>query len=720
MKASGSESRVTVFVTILMLFFVVSLFLVVVVATTNYVQSSGTADDVAADTFASTLDRVNERRISFFAPLGLTTNLLLDDPEFRKGPSSAGSRDALIRIGLPVLRRTPHLSGFYEGDEQGNLVQLLSLPPADQAYIDQMGGPRGTRFAIRSVLPDETGQRRETWQFLDEELKELGMRRLETTTANPSARPWYKAAAEQPGRMARTVPYLFGNNVEIGITFANAFEGGVLGADVTIDGLLNYVHTIVGASTRGIYVAFDPSDHVIIHSDPDRMFKRTGDGVSATVVSASVDDLEDPVVREALGKFRRDGPYRLAHIDSGAEPYLATVVPQLGATSGESFFVLYAVPLADMEGFLKGAAERSLFAGLVVFLLFLPVILYIARSISRPLSRLSVEAQAIQSFQLDEPIAMRSSVHEIGVLINSMSHMKGTIREMSKFVPKSLVKDILDTDHLVKVGGETRRLSLLFTDVKDFTPIAESVGAEELMSSMSEYFEELVSLIIREGGTVDKFVGDAIFAYWNAPLPLERHEHAACITTLKCYKVTTRLNARWTSEGRQPWVTRFGVHVGDVVVGNVGSSDRVDYTAVGNAVNIASRLEGLNKFYGTGILVSGEIASVCADEFLFRYIDRSLPKGAGTPLDIFELLGSLRGGDEFEASPERHRLVREWNAFYEVYATRDWVRALYALETFSAAFPTDAVAEIYLDRIIEFIVKPPEADWDGIKRFRQK
>jgi len=169
-----------------------------------------------------------------------------------------------------------------------------------------------------------------------------------------------------------------------------------------------------------------------------------------------------------------------------------------------------------------------------------------------------------------------------------------------------------------------------------------------------------------------------------------------------------------------PWHTRFGVHVGDAVLGNVGSSDRIDYTAMGDTVNIAARLEGLNKYYGSSILVSGQIAAVCSNEFLFRHVDRSQPKGVGHPLDIFELLGTNDGSDEFHVTPAMTKLVQDWDSVYDVYASRDWLRALDVLEAFADEHPEDVLAGIYLDRVVGFLLEPPPESWDGIIRFSKK
>jgi len=520
-------------------------------------------------------------------------------------------------------------------------------------------------------------------------------------------------------RQARSPPpYIFATTSQPGMTIARAFAGGVIGVDVTLDRLMAYVRS-VRSNEKHRFLAFDDQNRLLAHFDLDQMFKPLRPGDAQSIELATTADLTDPVAREAVQLFMRRGPYRMADLDIAGTEYLATVVRQV-ARDGGVFFVLYAAPLSDFQGTLADAAARSIPAALLIFILTLPAIVYLAHSISKPLAKLSGEAELIRSFQLEDPIKMESRVREINTLIRSMSGMKSTIREVSKFVPKALVKDILESENEVAVGGQTRRVSLLFTDVKDFLHIAEGVPAESLMVNLSEYFEELASLIIKDNGTVDKFIGDAIFAFWNAPLPVDRHEHVACATAVKCRRASRQLNERWIEKGLPPWHTRFGVHVGEAVLGNVGSSDRIDYTAIGDTVNIAARLEGLNKYYGTGILVSRQIADICSDEFLFRRIDRSQPKGAGKPLDVFELLGLIDGPEEYRVDPADAKLVRDWNEVYEVYASQDWLRTLDALEAFAAEHPEDVVAGIYLDRVIEFLLEPPPDNWGGIIRFSKK
>ena len=716
MRASRpARPRFSLFVTILTLFLLVAVLAGTAVTIASYLWARDVAMSVATDTFKAAIDRINQDRLEFFAPAYQITGFPRNDPSFRQG---TGSNEAALQLMKSGLIFNPQISAIYVGHENGDYLQVLSISDAEKSFIAQLGGPPLTRFAIQSIRADGNGVRHQTWRFLDDSRQQIGLLAGRVVTYDPRLRDWYRDARSKPQDVIRTPPYLFATTSQVGMTLARAFESGAIGVDITLDRLMVYVRS-VRRNEQHRFLAFDEDKRLLAHFDPQRLFKHAVPGDPASIRFATTADLTDPVVLEALQRFTRDGAFPLASFDVAGTGYLATVVRQV-ARDGGVFFVLYAAPLSDFQGTLADAAKRSLPAALLAIIFTLPAIIFLARSISNPLSRLSREAELIRSFKLEAPIRMRSTVHEINTLIRSMSGMKSTIREVSKFVPKALVKDILESEGVVKVGGKIRRISILFTDVKDFTPIAQGMPAETLMVSLSEYFDELASLIIKESGTVDKFIGDAIFAFWNAPLPVARHEHAACMTALKCSAALKHLNARWIEKGYAEWHTRFGVHVGEAVLGNVGSSDRIDYTAIGDTVNIAARLEGLNKFYGTRILASGQIAGACSDEFLFRRIDRTMPKGASNVLDIFELVGMIAGPDELRVTPKQQALIVNWNKFYDLYEARDWSRAFEVLKAFIIEYPDDFVAEVYIDRVGELLKVPPLASWDGVTRFEIK
>ena len=711
------DQSLTIFVTIFGLFLVVSLVTGASIALTNYFQLRSSATQVANETFQNTIDRIDEKKESLFGVLILFAELFADSPAVkREGATMEGLLSALLR-GLTL---NPHVLEVYAGYENGDYYQIFSFLEEDANIIEGLDGPDSTRYAVHEIALQDDGTRKESWRFLDNDQNELSYRENYSPSYDPRVRGWYQAARADSGQTVRTAPYVFAISPEVGMTFGKSFdgpEGGVFAADITLDRFSSFLKSIRPNALHKILV-FDDQMRSLAHPNADEVLKRTGQGDDLLLEPAKVTDLSDPIVQETVALFNTDGPFHLESFSLDGVEYLASV--EMFEYGEQSDYVLYAAPRSEFEGRIAEAASSGLLAGILVILLSIPFVFILTRTISKPLAGLSDEAALIQSFNLDSPITLKSYVRELDTLIGSMINMKKTMRSISKFVPKALVRDILQSGDTVEVGGERRHLSLLFTDVKDFTPISDSMEPEDLMLNMSEYFEDLVGLIIDQGGTVDKFVGDAIFSYWNAPLPIDRYEYLACYTALECRYASEQLGQRWAEEGRLRWNTRFGVHAGDAVVGNVGSSDRIDFTAIGDTVNIASRLEGLNKFYGTSILVSGQIVKACERDFLFRHVDSSLPKGAGSPVEIYEPLGTTDPNSNFAATPEHFAFVAEWDVAYRAYIRRDWVSAFDAMDAFAAKHPNDGVARVYLDRITEFLLEPPAKEWDGIMRFSQK
>jgi adenylate cyclase len=207
-------------------------------------------------------------------------------------------------------------------------------------------------------------------------------------------------------------------------------------------------------------------------------------------------------------------------------------------------------------------------------------------------------------------------------------------------VPKELVRRVVDNSISTELGGVRAEISLVFTDVRDFTTIAESADPDILMHQTSRYFSALTEAFLAEGGTIDKFIGDAVMVFWNAPNPQPDHVERACRAALAARLACQKLNSQFEAEGLKPFFTRFGIHVGDAVVGNLGSNERMNYTALGNTVNLAARLEGLNKQYGTEILVSEAVYLRAQHCFDFKAIGAVIAKGMTKETRVFELVGA--------------------------------------------------------------------------------
>ena len=212
------------------------------------------------------------------------------------------------------------------------------------------------------------------------------------------------------------------------------------------------------------------------------------------------------------------------------------------------------------------------------------------------------------------------------------------IWSFARFVPKEIVRRVVDNSISTELGGVRQEISIVFTDIRGFTTIAEFADPDVLMHQMSRYFTALTDAFLAEGGTVDKFIGDAVMVFWNAPDPQPDHVERACRAALAGQKAAEQLNTRFEAEGLPPFYTRFGIHVGEAVVGNLGSAERMNYTALGSPVNLAARLEGLNKEYGTSVLVSEDVYARVRHRFKFRAIASVVAKGMTTETRVYELV----------------------------------------------------------------------------------
>jgi adenylate cyclase len=382
---------------------------------------------------------------------------------------------------------------------------------------------------------------------------------------------------------------------------------------------------------------------------------------------------------------------------------------------GEDAYVALAVPVDEVLGPLARSARQTLLVSLAVVLAFLPVVYLAAGAISAPLRRLTGEIAGLQGFDVKSTPPERSRIAEIQDLAQALAASKSMLGAFAKYVPKNLVRQIVASGDEPRLGGERRPLTVFFSDVKDFTTISEQVAPERLMEFTSEYLEGLVNVILEHHGTVDKFVGDQIMAYWNAPTPNPDHVADGCRAILACRDWSNAQNERWAREGTPVLYTRFALHLGDAIVGNVGSSDRMDYTVVGATINLGSRIEGLNKIYGTQVLITHPVAQAVGAQFVHRPVDRVLPKGAVHPLDVHELVGLLAGVDARQLAR-----CKAWSAFYARYLGRNWAACARELEAFVAQFGEDTLTRIYTERLRAFKATPPPADWDGVMRYSTK
>ena len=298
--------------------------------------------------------------------------------------------------------------------------------------------------------------------------------------------------------------------------------------------------------------------------------------------------------------------------------------------------------------------------------------------------------------------------------------MRMSMRAFSKFIPKVLVAKLLRTNQTVKIGGKLKRVTLLFSDVVNFTSVSESYPPEKLVVHLSEYFEEVTQIIMKANGTIDKYIGDAVMAFWGAPIVDKDQALNACRAALALQHRLGNLNRQWAVEGKPVLETRVGIHTGDVIVGNMGSSDRMNYTALGDTVNLAARLEGTNKMYHTSIIISEEVLSEVQDHVLVRPVDLVAVKGKTRGVKIYELVGIFQDDPALLPSEAQVNYCKLFSKAFQLYLERRWDAAISLLEDIKGHYGEDYTTTLYLERCNTFKENPPPEDWDGVVHLTEK
>jgi adenylate cyclase len=289
-------------------------------------------------------------------------------------------------------------------------------------------------------------------------------------------------------------------------------------------------------------------------------------------------------------------------------------------------------------------------------------------------------------------------------------------RAFQHYVSPAVVDLLLRDPSRLKLGGEECTVTVLFTDLEGFTAFSEHLGPEDVRARLSEHFSEMVEALLEERATLDKFIGDSVMAYFGAPLPDEAHVRHACRAALAMQARMAALNARWTGDGTMPRVRmRVGVNTGNVVAGNMGTSTVFNYTVIGDTVNLASRLEGVNKAYGTGIIVGERTRAQAGDDFVFRELDAIRVQGRAQPVSIHELIG-LSG----QVDPRRAQVLTAYAHGLACYRAQQWDGARRAFAAALALDPDDKPSAILLKRVDEYEATPPGDGWDGVYGMRSK
>lgn len=614
----------------------------------------------------------------------------------RHGVFRGDAPDSITAVMRALMRHHAQFSAFTVVTEKGIVLQVHRMPDASLSSSLSVPAPGG-----RSTL----------WSHDSEAWRDVYPGGFEpaATAHDPRRTPWHEAALrtrELSWSPVHELPYGQG----LGVTCAMPIIPGdprgpiryVAAIDIPLRDLAYFLGDQVGDGISA-FVADDEGRLLLAPVARAEAAPRAGDSVVARM---------SPRDRDAWDAIRAggDGGQEFFFLETPAGSYLGLRFSIRGETPWD--WTIHV--LADQELFMAEAVRQLRRSFLLVLLITAAAIglaAVVAGRFTAPLTALATDMKRVERFELDGAPTVASRVREILEIHGAYERMKTGIRSFRKFVPEDLVRDLLECGQEARLGGERRALTVYFSDIADFSSEAERLSPEDLVEHLSRYFTRMSETIRAHDGTIDKYIGDAVMAFWGAPGALTNHAEPAARAALA--NMRSGGDAA-DSAGAPRFATRIGLNTGEVIVGNMGSPQRLNYTVIGDAVNLASRLEGLNKQYGTRIIVSEATRSALGAEFVTRKLDLVTVKGKERPVAIHELVETA---DRITA--DDRVFLERWDRALGLYESRDWSRALEAF-TSCAEARDDLASRLYRDRCRRFLEEPPAADWDGVYRWKTK
>lgn len=619
---------------------------------------------------------------------------------------------------MEALNEFPQIDAFYNGDEKGNTL-IVGRIGLNRVYVFSEDTPLPNdalyfvRKINRSVIPSQ-----EVRYYYNQQGEQVA---AETNPVNPGfdprTRPWYTGAKKLGDRYC-TDMYLYESR-DLGLTFAvpvydrNNQLTKVMSADITVSKISDLLRH-QKASRSGINFIVTPEGNLAGYPDASKIVLT----LNRQPQIARLDQVGEPSLAMAYSLYQKNHEPHLFFTFDNID-YIAHFTP-FPASSGKNWILGMVVPADDFIGPIKQTSREVLMISLLILAIASMMLVIFSHKISYPIERLAGQMRKIRTLDIEEEPAIESSLQELAQMEDALRAMKEGLNSFSKFVPKALVQRLINSGQEAKLGGERKRLTFLFSDIESFTSISEKMPSDVLIKHLSEYLSELSRIIIHFHGTIDKYIGDSIMAFWGAPDRDEQQVFHACQAVWMCNQRLRDLNAEWTRQGKPVFRTRFGLHQGDAVVGNVGSADRLNYTVIGDNVNLGSRLEGINKVYGTYVMVSESIYEKAKDKFLFRLVDVVAVKGKEKGVKIYQMIGKYNDTIAESVTPQDISSAMKTQVAFEAYVKQKWDDAERLYNQLLTETPDDKIAALYLKRIAEFRENPPDPSWDGVTHLLTK
>lgn len=595
----------------------------------------------------------------------------------------------LISYMKQMVIEHPNLTAFMVGRSDGTFLLMYNVKVAqltDYLSKPSVKLPSNSVYAIGLVdrsIPTPT----QTIYYLDENFAEVGMENVTPVLFDPRTRPWY-IGTQKTGKLFWTNIYQFDSFGEAGVAVSKPILDshgvmiGAFGANLSLTSYSQFLNNQKIGITGRALVLEAKTGKVLLPVD-------TQGNPSPR--------LSENVIAKAFEEYTKHKESNFT-FDENDVPYLASFQPFPVGVENE-WLITVIVPVSDFFGEVLSTQKNVVLISIGICLFTGLLVIVFSKRISKPITILAKEIDKIQNLELDSTVRVHSNIREINTMDNSIASMRVAIRSFAKYVPKEIVRQLIKQGKELILGGEKKELTILFSDIVGFTPIAEKLSVDLLMPLLAEYFDEMSLVILENQGTIDKYIGDSIMAFWGAPKEIKQPSMHACDSALYSLAVLKKINAKRISNDQPQFTTKFGIDAGMVIVGNIGTNERMNYTAIGDPVNAAARLQVINSTYHTSIIISENVYKDIKEEFLTRPLDVVTVKGKVNKIKIYELIAKNNSDPLIGSSETQKSLAEGFTKAYHTMESGSQKEALILFKELQATFPSDEPTKLLIKRI---------------------
>ena len=608
-------------------------------------------------------------------------------------------KEARDRLFLAFLKANPHFSWVSFGKPNGDFYGAQRRDEIDIRVADSKWDSAQNQ-ALRT----------EDYYVNDGERLIKTITKVKTNDYYSPTRSWYKLATASPGQHIWTEVYVFDTSRKPGLTAAITYRRngelvGVVSIAIELERISNYLKNLKTLRSGSAFIV-NRTGNLVAFQDPSEITDRAmnSDSRALRPLSGSYHrmlQVANAAIRGAdIGLQSIETPVQLVHQDDSGR-YLVTITP---AGSRSDWIIGTVIPEKDFMGRIEANYIRLLMAILGAILVVGMVAVAVSRYLFvQPMQQIIGQTRKIEQFDLASVTRVSSPIVEIDALSESVRQMSKGLGSFRRYLPADLVQTLMAKGILAELGGERRTMSVLFMDLEGFTAMSERMGYR-VVPVLGEYLGAMSDTLMAQKATIDKFIGDAIMAFWGAPNYNEEHATDACRAALNCRMRFVELQAEWARRGLPKMNMRIGLNTGRMVVGNIGSAERLNYTVIGDAVNLASRMEALNNVYGTNILISHNTFELAKYDIVARRLDAVAVRGKEEQVPIYELL-AMR--DETGQAPGF-----EWVSMFDkamvAYHAGRWNEAIRHFNAVIELRPEDAPALLFRERCSEKLAAEPK------------